>query len=295
MISAECYLPSRSNDSDPEAGDTSAVPGYKNYLIYCDESGMDGSVYYGFGSLWMPWERRGDFAHLITETRASHRYTDEIKWTHVGRSSEAFYTNLIDAFFVRNWLMFHALIIRKGYSDRTFHKDFDEEKTKRLVMLIRKKIAFFCAGDPSKRYHVRVDPLPVRYKKTDEVAFKIAGAMLKKDLGNTPLETLFTRHSHETPGIQMVDFLLGAALAGWQNKATADHKLRVRRHLAKHLGWPDMDSDTRPSLWKFNIWYFHDPTDERPREVSTRAVNYKLPIRPYIPRRATSGSGTFSD
>lgn len=36
---------------DPEAEDSSAVPGYKNYLIYCDESGVHGAVYYGFGSL----------------------------------------------------------------------------------------------------------------------------------------------------------------------------------------------------------------------------------------------------
>lgn len=271
--------------NDPDLADSSVVPGYKNYLIYCDETGMDGSRYYGFGSLWMPWERRGDFARLITDLRMKHGYADEIKWTHVGKRSEAFYTRLIDSFFERNWLMFHALVVRKGYSDNRLHKNFDEEKGKRLVMLLEKKIKFFSRGDSGKRYHVRVDPLPMRYKKADEAAFKIASSMLRQDLGCVPLETLATRRSHETPGIQVADFLLGASVAGWQGRASADHKLRVKHHLAEHLGWPDMISDTRPHLWKFNIWYFHDPKGG-PREVITRPVRYKLPISPYLPRSA---------
>jgi hypothetical protein len=31
------------------------------WLISCDESGTGGARYYGFGSLWMSWDRRGDF------------------------------------------------------------------------------------------------------------------------------------------------------------------------------------------------------------------------------------------
>ncbi len=112
----------------------------------------------------MPWERRGDFSALITELRDKNRYTEEIKWTNVSRYGEPFYKDLIDAFFQRSWLMFHAVIVRRGYTDRSFHKSFDEEKRKRFTMLIQRKIADFCAGDRSKRYHVWVDPLPSRYK-----------------------------------------------------------------------------------------------------------------------------------
>ncbi|MGE3512779.1 MAG: hypothetical protein AB7N65_28280 [Vicinamibacterales bacterium] len=28
------------------------VPGYKDYLVYCDACGQTGKKYYGFGSLW---------------------------------------------------------------------------------------------------------------------------------------------------------------------------------------------------------------------------------------------------
>jgi hypothetical protein len=184
--------------------------------------------------------------------------------------------------------MFHSLIVRRGYSDKSFHKDFDEEKRKRFAMLIRGKVAKFCGGDIAKRYHMWVDPLPSRYKKADEAAFKIVSAMLKNELGVQPLETLVTRRAKEVPGIQLADFLLGATLADWQKDATSAHKLAVRRHLAEHLGWPDMRSDTHPSVWKFNVWYFYDPRSGRSREIPTREVMFKLPIRQFRPRPTTN-------
>lgn len=275
----------RKVESTTNIEDFEPPPGHRNYLVCCDESGVHGAVYYGFGSLWMPWERRGDFHALITDLRGKHAYKEEIKWTRVTRNSAPFYVDLIDAFFRRSWLMFHALIVRRGYTDKSFHKDFDEEKRKRFAMLIQQKIAYFCDGDESKRYHVWVDPLPSRYPKADEAAFKIVSAMLKKDLALKPLERLVTRRAKEVPGIQLADFLLGATLADWQDEATSEHKLCVRRYLAEHLGWPNMRSDTHPSISKFNLWYFHDPLSHRPREVPTRAVKFKLSIRNFKPRR----------
>jgi hypothetical protein len=267
--------------------DDQAIPGHRNYLVYCDESGIDGQRYYGFGSLWMPHERRGDFAALIADLRAKHRHFDEIKWTNVTRRSEAFCLDLIDAFFRAKWLMFHSLIVRRGYSKRDAHKSFDEEKRKRFAMLVTTKIKFFCAGDANKAYHVRVDPLPSRYKKADEAAFKIAAATLKKELGIAPLKTLITRDSKETPGIQLADLLLGATLADWQQVATAPHKLRVRRAVAEHVGWPDLRADTHVHEWKFNIWNFHDPTAGHEREVQSRRVELRHSMPPF--RRGAAG------
>ncbi len=123
----------------------------------------------------MPWERRGDFSALVRELRRRHHYLDEIKWQHVNKRSEAFYLDLVATFFQRSWMMFHGVIIRKAYTNPKFHKDFDEEKRKRFSMLIKSKVKDFSAGDPAKVYHVRVDPLPSRYKKADEAAFKIVG------------------------------------------------------------------------------------------------------------------------
>jgi hypothetical protein len=269
---------------DPESEDERiALPGYRNYLIYFDESGIHGAVYYGFGSLWIPWERRGDLHELIRGLRGRHGYGDEIKWNNVGRNSVRFYIDLTDSFFRRSWLMFHALIVRKGYSNREFHRDFDEELRKRFVMLIQAKIRFFCGGARTKCYHVRVDRLPSRYRKADEAAEKIITSTLKREINLVPLKSLITRDSRATPGIQLADFLLGASLADWQNDSTAVHKLTVRRHLASHLGWPDLRADTYLSEWKFNLWSFYDPTSGGRREVQTRPIRSRFPIKPFRP------------
>lgn len=267
-------------DIEPEEA---AVPGHRNYLVYCDESGINGEVYYGFGSLWMPWERRGDFQALLNTLRTRHGYRDEIKWHSVNRYSVEFYLDLLDLFFRRTWLMFHAVVVRRGYTNPAFHKDWDQEKQKRFAMLIKNKVAFFSNGDPAKAYHVRVDPLPSRYKKADEVAFKVVAATLRRELGLEPVKSLITRNSKETVGIQVADLLLGATLADWQGKARSDPKRRVRGALAEYLGWPDTFADTHMREWKFNIWYFKDPTDGLPREVPTRPVQLKIPMP--LPRK----------
>jgi len=215
--------------------DDKAVPGYRNYLVYSDESGIHGANYYGFGTLWMPHERRGDFAALVAELRREHRYRYEAKWTKVKRESLGFYLGLLEEFFSRNWLMFHCLIVRKAYVDMSLHADIDEARRKHFAMLVKVKVKYFCDRAKDKAYHFRIDPFPSRYPKADEVAFKIAGAQLRNELSLSPLKTLFTRDSKLTDGIQVADFLLGAAMAAWQQESTAEAKDRVRTALASYL------------------------------------------------------------
>jgi hypothetical protein len=261
-----------------EEPEESPVPGHRNYLVYTDESGTNGARYFGFGSLWMPWERRGDFVGLINELRSRHSYDDEAKWTNVTRRSQAFYTELVEEFFKRSWLMFHCVVVRVGYIDMRHHDDRDDAMQKFFTMLIKAKVKFFTNGATDKAYHVRVDPLPSRYKKADEVAHKIAASQLKKELGIVPLKSLFTRDSKMTPGIQLGDLLLGATLSALQEKVTSQPKLRVRASIAEHLGWTNLAADTSLSEWKFNIWRFHDPTSNLPREAKTRPVKLKVPM-----------------
>ncbi|HAS8291232.1 TPA: hypothetical protein I7707_21285, partial [Vibrio vulnificus] len=54
--------------------------------VACDESGVDGQKYYGFGSLWMKYQRRGDFVRIIRELRDKHKYA--------GRDREHFLINI---------------------------------------------------------------------------------------------------------------------------------------------------------------------------------------------------------
>jgi phosphopantetheine adenylyltransferase len=65
--------------------------------VACDESGIDGQVYYGFGSLWMKYQRRGDFTRIIRELREKHNYHNEIKWQKAHKKFYAeFYADLIE-------------------------------------------------------------------------------------------------------------------------------------------------------------------------------------------------------
>ncbi len=263
----------------------SPVPGHRNFLVYCDESGIDGQVYYGFGSLWLPWERRGTLTGIVRQLRERHHYWDEIKWTAVNRRSSPFYMDLVGEFFRRTWVMFHCLVVRKGYVDKRHHKDFDEARRKQFAMLIKSKLKFFSAGERNKAYHVRVDPLPSRYAKADEAAFKIVGSTLKKEIGAAPLTSLITIDSRSSNGIQIADLLLGAVMSDWQDIASSEFKKKVRQEIANHLGWEDLRADTQLMEWKFNLWYFFDPTTGARREATTRKVQLKVPMPPFRPRR----------
>lgn len=257
-------------------------PQHRNYLVCCDESGMDGSVYYGFGSLWMPWDRRGDFASLFTTLQNAYNYHHEIKWKKVHRFSFGMAQALVTEFFQRRWLMFHCLIVRKGYVDLSQHHSFDEARRKHFALLLQTKISFFAARD--KRYHAWVDPIHSSYKKAGEAAHKIINSTLKQRIQLPALQSLQERDSRDTPGIQLADLLLGAVMAAWHKEATAAPKIRMLEHVAKHLGWPDLRADTFLKEWKFNIWNFHDPTRREPREIKTRPVQLLFPMPPYRSR-----------
>jgi hypothetical protein len=265
--------------------DPDPIPGYRNYLVYCDESGQSGKVYYGFGSLWLPWERRGDLTGLVSSICKRHGYEHELKWNKVDGRTEPLYRELIEAFFRRNWLMFHCLVGRKGYIDKQFHDEgYDEAFRKHFALLMRNKIEFFAQGDRQKAYHIVVDRLPSSYGKADEAAHVIVNHELKQRLGFTPIHALVTRDSKATVGIQLADILLGAIVSDWNNEPVGEPKARLRDFVAEHLGWRHLRADTRHWEWKFNVWYFHDPTTGKPREAHSWMLNLKYPVPPYVRR-----------
>lgn len=155
-------LPALIGDDDPEPD----LPGYRNIAIYCDESGMHRAPYYGFGSLWTPWERRGDLSALLRDVRDRHGYTDEAKWSAVNRYSLPFYKELVDAFFARRWLMFHCIVFRRDRVAHALHESRDEAIQKHYGLLLHKKVQYFSQAGPDRRYRVRVDPLPTRYARS---------------------------------------------------------------------------------------------------------------------------------
>jgi hypothetical protein len=183
--------------------------------------------------------------------------------------------------------MFHCLVGRKGYINRQLHEDgYDEAFRKHFALLIRNKIEFFAQGDEQKAYHIVVDRLPSSYAKADEAAHVIVNHELKQRLGFTPIHTLVTRDSKGSAGIQLADVLLGAVVSGWNEEPVAEPKARLRDFVAEHLGWRHLRADTRHWEWKFNIWYFYDPTSGGLRESRSWMLNLKYPAPPYVRRTA---------
>lgn len=257
-------------------------PGIRSWLIACDESGIHGSGHYGFGSLWVKWQRRGDFIEHFREIKARHGFKDECKWSKVHATRTLpFYEELISYFFQRRWLVFQSLIVRKELVRKEeFHKnDWDLARRKHFTMLLTNKMRKAMERFPTRTHEFRiyVDPIASRYQKADEAVEVISNNILnQKFRGRSPVKAVITRDSKDTPAIQLCDLLLGAVMETWQQKATNAAKQGVRQIIAEHLGWESLDSDTFKKERKFNVWYFFDPTKEQ-RKVATRPVKLKYP------------------
>jgi hypothetical protein len=79
----------------------------RDYLIY-GVTRTNGLV--GAASIWMPWERRGDFQRMWREVRELHGGPSEARWKKVKRKHLPFFLALVDEFFARDWLRFHCLL-----------------------------------------------------------------------------------------------------------------------------------------------------------------------------------------
>ncbi len=248
----------------------------RHYAIYCDESGVNGTKYLGFGSLWMVWERRGDFAALWRDLREQHFIQGEAKWNRVKTATLPFYKAMVDEFFARNWLMFHCFVVAKADVDLAKHDDdWDLARRKHFTMFLANKVQRFAAA--GKRYRIRVDPIPSRYQKADEAAEVILRNIVqraKRLPGKDVIHSLrAVTDSKNHPGIQMGDVLLGAVMAARQGDVAAGPKLDLIRHVAAHIGWEDLRADTLPEARKFNIWRFWDPqAGTRRPEITRRAI-----------------------
>src|SRR5713101_4125975 len=139
--------------------------GVIRWLISCDESGIGGSPYYGFGTLWMGWQRRGNFSALIRRLRAEHNYEHEIKWTKVSDANLGFYKALVEEFFKSSYLFFHCLVVCNADVDLEQHgRDRDLARRKHFTMLLTDKIRRCLRAYPKRKqtFRIWVDPLPVR-------------------------------------------------------------------------------------------------------------------------------------
>jgi hypothetical protein len=134
--------------------DRDPPPGVQRWLISCDESGVHGARFYGFGTLWMAWQRRGDFQALMREIRERHRYRPEIKWNDISNGVVPFYSALIETFFTTPWLAFHCLAVEKASVKKELHEgDMDLARRKHFTALLVTRFAAPEESIPSANRH----------------------------------------------------------------------------------------------------------------------------------------------
>ncbi|WP_288656924.1 DUF3800 domain-containing protein [Pantoea sp. UBA6567] len=257
-------------------------PGKLIWHVACDESGIDGQRFYGFGSLWMKYQRRGDFARIVRDLRDKHGFYEEIKWqkAHSKRYAE-FYIELIDLFFKVPWLAFHCIVIEKSMVNKRYHNgDYDIARRKHFTKLLTTKISSVISAHPEREsyFRIEVDPIASRYKKADEEFNVIANNILKNKFGRPEIiASVVTKDSKSSENIQIADFFLGAVMCAYQGKASSEAKIAISNKVASYLGWDNLQNDTWHTERKFNIWYFYDPT-RGPRDIDTKSVRLRYPL-----------------
>lgn len=252
------------------------------WLISCDESGVHGAPFYGFGTLWMKWQRRGDFARDFRDLQTRHGFSGEAKWSRTNSQRDLdFYLALVDYFFRKPWLAFHCFVAKRAIVKKELHQgSWDLARRKHFTQLLINKMrrVYRRSTDGNIEFRIYVDPIASSYDKADEVVEIVSNNVLRAEFGTLPVESVITRDSKDTPTIQLCDVLLGAVMEAWQNKATNKCKLFVQDTIAGCLGWNNLKADTRPEERKFNIWYFYD-SSLGPREIKTRQVSLKYPLQ----------------
>lgn len=172
--------------------------GVLRWLVACDESGIHGARSYGFGTLWLPWQRRGDFSALIARLRDEHGYLAEIKWTNVKANALGFYEDLIESFFHTRWLSFHCCIVEKTVVRKDLHQgDYDLARRKHFGMLLTNKIKTALRNHPERKqtFRVLVDPIHSRYAKADQEAEWVCNRALAKAVGEArPVDRVLFGH-----------------------------------------------------------------------------------------------------
>ena len=159
----------------------------KRWLIACDESGIDGQRYYGFGSLWMMWQRRGDFRKLFNELAEHHKLEGELKWKKANNQRVIpFIHDIVELFFKKQWLAFHCIIVEKSTVDKSFHDgDYDLARRKHFTKLLTNKMSSVIRAHPQNEHEFRiwVDPIASRYEKADESVEKISTNVIQQEFG----------------------------------------------------------------------------------------------------------------
>jgi hypothetical protein len=248
------------------------------WLVACNQAGASGASHYGFGTLWMRYDRRGDFSRTFVRMAEASNCSQFFTWQTLRRGpSHRFAGRLVDHFFFSKGLSFHCLVVETALVNLERHGgDLDLAQRKHFTMLLANKIkATIKRRGPDQEFRVWVAPIPSRHTRAAEAVEVISGNIIAECAGVRPKLSLSVRSSAQTPAIQLCDLLLGAVINAWNQDASNPEKGLIEQRIAGHLGWPDLRGDTSPRQKKFNVWKFHDPVRRPIRPAITRPTKFE--------------------
>lgn len=243
------------------------------WLVACNQAGISGESHYGFGTLWMRYDRRGNFSGSFAQMGEASGCSQFFTWDSVRRGpTYGMGQRLVDFFFRSKALAFHCLVVEKALVDLTRHdNDPDLAQRKHFTMLLANKIKReIRKRGAQQEFRVWVAPIPSRYAKAAEAMEVITRNIIAECSGYRPRLSVNVRSSAQTPAIQLCDLLLGAVVGAWNEDVANREQGMLQQRIATHLGWTDLQADTARRKRKFNIWKFHDPAREPIRSATTR-------------------------
>lgn len=223
------------------------------FNIYIDESchlQRDGIQAMALGAVWCPIAQLRTISRRFTEIKRAHGLTSlfEIKWTQVSGGEQAFYLDLIDAFFDEPHLHFRGLLIPdKGKLDHEpFDQSHDDWYYKMCFRLLDPII------NPRQAYQVYLDIKDTRSEKK-RAKLETVLRTANRDSSQTIIRRIQQVRSHETVAMQLTDLLTGAICYHARGLTTNAAKLAVIKRI-RHRGGLSLDRSTWLGATKFNLF-----------------------------------------
>lgn len=247
---------------------------YRRFLVYADDLGVLGKheEYRAHGTLWLPWERRGDLLRLVRELRASTGYDGTVLAALNRTDAEAFGLALIDELFQRRWISYRCLVTK---APRESLVDVSA-----LTVLAVRRLRTLPGGLAEREVRLRLRRRKGKEEGDPRVASDRLGRALEEHLHLPVSFTRSIRAARSAEALQLVQFLGTLIADDWEKKPGTGsvHRKRLSERAAENLGWTDLAGDTVASEWKFNIAYVDDPKLSEPPPTPQRAVQLRLPL-----------------
>ncbi|MDD4794877.1 MAG: DUF3800 domain-containing protein [Dehalococcoidales bacterium] len=225
-----------------------------SYNIYCDESchlENDKQAIMLLGAISAPQTEVARLLEEIKELKEKHSARGELKWGKVSNSKLDFYIELIDWFMNEERLKFRSLVIL--HKDQLDHIRFnagshDDFYYKMYFSLLSKLLS------PDSKYNIYLDIKDTRsrlkLKKLKEVLCND-----KYDFTSQMITRMQNVRSHESPLLQVCDFLLGAVSYKHRGLCQNPAKVKLVNYIEKRLG-RDLLHSTPLHEQKFNLFLF---------------------------------------